>query len=110
MKITSSKFYKDMVLTISEIAKSYQISRNMITISENKVSSREFDFLDPYYLYVNRVNTSFFKLENSDKEILYNEFFNPSEEFWWKTVYNKRHFYSTKVKAMKNFLRVFNDD
>lgn len=109
MKIENSKYYKQMEEAISEIASSYFVSRRMILIKENSLSSGEVDYYNPYYLYIDRVNQTFMKLCNLDKEVLYNEFFYPNDKNWWIPFYDKKHFISMKVKAMKNFLRVYNE-
>lgn len=109
MKIENSKYFKEMVKTIIEISSSYFISRRMVLIRKEGVASGEFDHYDPYYLYIDKVNQTFLKLENVDKEILYNEFFYPSIEEWWIPYYDKKTFILIKSKAMKNFLRIYNE-
>ena len=109
MKIENSKYYKDMIEAISEIASSYFISRRMILSKTNSLSSGEIDYFNPYYLYIDKVNQTFIKLNNLEKEVLYNEFFYPNEANWWIPYYERRHFVALKVKAMKNFLRIYNE-
>lgn len=109
MKIEGSKYYKEMVKAITEIASSYFVSRRMLLIKDNSLSSGEVDYYNPYYLYIDRVNQTFIKLSNLDKEVLYNEFFYPNDENWWINYYDKKHYISIKMKAMKNFLRAYNE-
>ena len=109
MKIENSKYYKEMTKAITEIASSYFISRRMILTKNDTVASKEMDLFNPYYLYIDRVNQTFIKLNNLEKEVLYNEFFYPNEPNWWIPYYEKRHFISIKVRAMKNFLRVYHE-
>lgn len=109
MKIENSKYYKEMVTTIIEISSSYFISKKMILIKGDSIASGEFDHFNPYYLYIDRVNQTFLKLDNLDKEILYNEFFYPCTNDWWIPYYDKKTFVVMKTKAMKNFLREYNE-
>ena len=109
MKIENSKFYKDMIKTMAEISESYVISKKMILVKGESIASGEFDHYNPYYLFIDRVNQTFLKLNNLDKEILYNEFFYPSTDEWWIPYYDKKSFIVMKSKAMKNFLRKYNE-
>jgi hypothetical protein len=72
MKLENSKYFKDMVRAITEIASSYFFSKQMVISKGDNVSSGEFDHFNPYYLYIDRVNQTFLRLDNLDKEILYN--------------------------------------
>ena len=109
MKLENSKYFKDMVRAITEIASSYFFSKQMVISKGDNVSSGEFDHFNPYYLYIDRVNQTFLRLDNLDKEILYNEFFYPNVDDWWIPYYERKQFIVLKSRAMKIFLREYNE-
>ena len=60
--------------------------------------------------FIQKVFNAFSKLNNSERNLINNEFFFQSYHNWWESIYSKATFYRYKKKAMMNFLEAFYND
>lgn len=106
---SDNKKYLEMMEEMMEIASYYVLAKRTLLIQEGMLASDDKDAFNPYYQFIDKVNTSFLKLENIYKEIIINEFFSPEDKFWWRLYYKESTFINYKYKAMKEFLEVYHE-
>ena len=92
---------------MNEIATFYFIYKNQFNVLS--FSSGEYDYSNPYYQYYRDVELAFSKLDEEDKLIIINEFFETPPLNWWKKNYSRKEFLQSKNKAVDHFLRYFRE-
>jgi len=93
---------------MNEIATYYFIYKNHFNVLS--FSSGEYDYSDPYYQYYRDVELAFSHLNNEEKNIIINEYFDTAPIDWWKTIYSRKEFLCCRRKAVENFLRYFHEN
>ena len=93
---------------MNEIATYYFIYKNHF--NELSFSSGEYDYSYPYYQYYRDVELAFLHLNNEEKNIIINEYFEITPSDWWKAIYSRKEFINFRNKAVENFLRYFNEN
>ena len=91
---------------MNEIATYYFIYKNHFNVLS--FSNGDYDYSDPYYQYYRDVEIAFSRLEEEEKLIIINEFFDSPPVNWWKKIYAKRKEYlASRNRAVENFLKLF---
>ena len=94
---------------IEDIAKNYFICKNHFRLQT--FSSGKPDFRSPYYKYYRDVEMSINHLISEEQLIIRYGFFMPPRNTLWNLLYvDDEHFRELKSRAMKNFLRFFNEN
>jgi len=80
-----------------------------ITAMKNEDCIAEFDYgeEDDYNQYLSKVFKAFSALNETERNLINNEFFFQSYHNWWESIYSKATFYRYKKKAMVKFLGAF---
>lgn len=107
--MSASNGFIELSEEVTAIVRKYNIAKEVVDNSKNKLASKEKDYLNHYYLFIDDVNQAFLNLDNLDKEIINNDFFTPCQYDWWKKYYSKSTYYRLKSQAMSEFLRLFYD-
>ena len=92
---------------MNEIATYYFIYKNQFNVLS--FSSGDYDYSSPYYQYYRNVEIAFSHLDEDEKLIVINEFFESTRADWWKKHYTRKEFIVNKNKAVEHFLRYFNE-
>ena len=92
---------------MNEIATYYFIYKNQFNLLS--FSSGDYDYSDPYYQYYRDVEIAFSHLDEEEKLVIVNEFFETPPTDWWKKIYSRKEYLSIKNKAVEHFLRYFNE-
>ena len=101
------KKFKDLTDMTINIAERFFLARRMNDANgEDHIA--EFDTgEEDYNLYLAKVCAAFDSLNETEKNLINNEFFFQSYHHWWESIYSKATFYRYKKKAMLKFLGAF---
>ena len=105
------KSFKDLSDMTVVIADRFFLARKIRAMMEEDYIA-EFDFGNThnYEQYLDKVFQAFSKLNESERNLINNEFFFQSYHHWWESIYSKATFYRYKKKAMMKFLGAFYND
>ena len=92
---------------MNEIATYYFIYKNHFNVMS--FSSGEYDYESPYYQYYRDVEIVFSHLNDDERLIIVNDFFESAPIEWWKKIYKKNEYLNQKRKAINHFLRLFDE-
>lgn len=92
---------------MNEIATYYFIYKNHFNLLS--FSSGDYDYSNPYYQYYRDVEIAFSQLDEEEKMIIINEFFETPPVDWWKKLYSRKEYLAMKNKAVERFLRYFHE-
>ena len=93
---------------MNEIATYYFIYKNQFNLMS--FSSGDYDYSNPYYQYYRDVEIAFSHLNEDEKLIVMNDYFESVSTDWWKKVYTKKEYLLFKNKAVEKFLRYFDEN
>lgn len=91
----------DIVNKFFEARKIHQLN------NENCLKENDFDDENPYDQYLLKVLKAYESLDESERNLINNEFFFQSYHQWWTAIYSKATFYRYKKEAMRKFLGAF---
>ena len=105
------KTFKDLSDMTIVVVDRFFLARK-IHAMKNEGYIAETDYLDDenYIQYMEKVGRAFTKLNESERNLINNEFFFQSYNHWWESIYSKATFYRYKKKAMMKFLEAFYND
>lgn len=105
------KTFKDLSDMTSNVVDRFFFARKIYAM-KNEGYIAENDYLeDEHYIqYMEKVSEAFTKLNESERNLINNEFFFQSYNNWWESIYSKATFYRYKKKAMMKFLEAFYND
>ena len=92
---------------MNEIATYYFIYKNQFNLLS--FSSGDYDYSNPYYQYYRDVEIAFSHLNEEEKLIIANDFFESTRADWWKPIYSRKEYLANKNKAVSHFLRYFDE-
>lgn len=102
------KSFKDLADMTLVVADRFFAAKQTNAMKKNAFLA-EFDETDNEQcaLYINRVYKAFASLNESERNLINNEFFFQGYLNWWESIYSKATFYRYKKKAMRKFLEAF---
>ena len=102
------KKFKDLTDMTINIAERFFLARRM-NAGEGVDHIAEFDTdeYEDHQHYMNKVWEAFNSLNETERNLINNEFFFQSYHRWWESIYSKATFYRYKKKAMLKFLGAF---
>ena len=98
--LTSLAKMEDEVATISAVYLMKLCSLDLTNDSHALVKS---------YLYVHRVEEALSSLSEQCRELITNDFINPSSPKWWKSSYSSEYYLKLRYRAVDSFLMHFYD-
>ena len=106
----NEKTFKDLNQMLIDIADKFFFAKR-IKDNPDSLTLAESPFDDDYSFdeYIRKVQSAYESLDDSEKNLINNEFFYQSYQEWWKPIYSKSSFYRYKKEAMDKFLGAFYD-
>ena len=95
------KSYKQL----DEIVTNYFVYKEKFKVLS--FSSGQLDFSNPYYIYYRDVELALSRLDDNQKLIIKNDYFELYDRMWWKLIFTKTEYVREKRKAIRNFVRYF---
>ncbi len=104
----NEKTFKDLNQMLNDIAERFFYAKR-IKDSPEVATLAESPFDEDYSLdeYIGKVQKAYETLNDSEKNLINNEFFYQNYHEWWKPIYSKASFYRYKKEAMEKFLGAF---
>lgn len=100
--MSKKKKFMNLAEKINNIVYLYFNSKQILNNVCQKNEQKE-KLLD-YEKIINKVNSSYDKLNNLDKMFINNDFFLQKYPYWWENQFSRATYYRLKRKAMINFL------
>ena len=107
MEQISKQSFKALSDMTSVIAERFFLARRIRDIKNGDYLAEVDIDGDAYNQYLEKVNKAFSVLNESEKNLINNEFFFQSYHNWWEPIYSKATFYRYKKQAMMKFLGAF---
>ena len=102
------KTFKDLTEMTVNIADHYFQARRINAMkSQDYIAEFDTDEGEEYNQYISKVYKAFAALNETERNLINNEFFFQSYHNWWESIYSKATFYRYKKKAMMKFLGAF---
>ena len=96
-----------MYQNIDDIVTAYFVSKN--NLEKAKLSSGEEEFFNPSYLLYRDIELAFQSLDDDEQLIIRNDYFEKIFPGWWKLAFKQSEYQSIKKRAIRKFVRSFNE-
>lgn len=110
MEELCQKTFKDLEDLLKEIAEKYFLAKKITSLQNADYLAEEDYSQDSLYLFLEKVEKAYLSLNETEQNLINNEFFYQSYYEWWKPLYSKATFYRYKKCAMEKFLGVFYEE
>ena len=105
MKGVKTAMNKHINLQLSEIVSNYFLCKNQFTILS--FSSGKINYSNPYYIYYRDVELALNRLQDEERIIIKNDYFNNVTGHWWRRFFTIDEYNAHKRRAIRNFVRNF---
>ena len=92
---------------LNDIVKNYFLCKKQFSIMS--FSSGQINYSNPYYIYYRDVEIALQKLEDEERLIIKNDYFNDVPRLWWRKFFSHEEYSLFKRAAIKNFVRLFHE-
>lgn len=110
MKQLSEKSFKDLAEMTLVLAERFFMARRLSQLEEEEYIAESDSYIEECHFFLKKVSDAFNTLNESEKNLINNEFFFQNYHNWWETIYSKATFYRYKKSAMIKFLGAFYHD
>ena len=100
------KTFKDLSDMTTNIADRFFLARRIDADEQDSIAEFDSDGEESSE-YLGKVFKAFDSLNETEKNLINNEFFFQSYHHWWESIYSKATFYRHKKRAMLKFLGAF---
>ena len=108
MKQLAEKAFKDLADMIEIVSERFFVARKMYSMENGGLfAEKDLGSREECQLYIKKVFDAFSTLNESERNLINNEFFFQSYHNWWESIYSKATFYRYKKRAMVKFLGAF---